>query len=89
MAVYNNPYFPQQYQTPQTPVYQPQTPVYQPQAPAYQPPSIDWAAVAKACETLAGAAANLPATEYATKADLEKLKREILEGVKANAKPNA
>jgi hypothetical protein len=43
--------------------------------------------VAKACQTLATAASNVPGGgEYVTKADLEKLKTEILEGVKAIAR---
>lgn len=78
MAVYNNPYL-NMYN---------QAPVYQ--QPAYQPPQpqpVDWDAVAKACQTLAAAASSVPGGgEYATKADLEKLKTEILEGVKAIAR---
>ena len=96
MAVYNNPYIPQSYTTPQ-PVYQPSyqqvqpayqqsQPAYQQSQPVYQQPQIDWEAVSRACQTLAGAAANVPSSEYATKADLEKLKKEILEGVKGVAK---
>ena len=89
MAVYNNPYIPQSYTTPQ-PVYQPSyqqaQPAYQQSQPVYQQPQIDWEAVSRACQTLAGAAANAQSSEYATKADLEKLKKEILEGVKGVAK---
>lgn len=72
---YNQPF----YQTPQQ------------QFPQQQPaPAIDWDAVARACQVLAGAAANVPGGgEYATKADLENLKKEILEGVKGYAKPSA
>jgi hypothetical protein len=76
MAVYNNPYL-NMYN---------QQPMYQ--QPAYQPPQpVDWDSVAKACQTLATAASNAPGGgEYVTKADLEKLKTEILEGVKAIAR---
>jgi hypothetical protein len=83
MAVYNNPYL-NMYN--QQPMYQ--QPAYQPPQPAYQPPQpVDWDSVAKACQTLATAASNVPGGgEYVTKADLEKLKTEILEGVKAIAR---
>jgi hypothetical protein len=83
MAVYNNPYL-NMYN--QQPMYQ--QPAYQPPQPAYQPPQpVDWDSVAKACQTLATAVSNVPGGgEYVTKADLEKLKTEILEGVKAIAR---
>lgn len=83
MAVYNNPYL-NMYN--QQPMYQ--QPAYQPPQPAYQPPQpVDWDSVAKACQTLATAASNVPGGgEYVTRADLEKLKTEILEGVKAIAR---
>lgn len=83
MAVYNNPYL-NMYN--QQPVYQ--QPAYQPPQPAYQPPQpVDWDSVSKACQTLAAAASNVPGGgEYVTRADLEKLKTEILEGVKAIAR---
>lgn len=90
MANYVNPYMQQNYQYGNSfysqPSYQaPQQPYQQPYQ--QQPQVIDWDAVAKACQTLAVAAANVPGGgEYATKADLENLKKEILEGVKANAK---
>jgi len=90
MAVYNNPYLNMYNQQPvyQQPAYQPPQPAYQPPQPAYQPPQpVDWDSVAKACQTLATAASNVPGGgEYVTKADLEKLKTEILEGVKAIAR---
>lgn len=81
MAVYNNPYMNnfQPYQQSQQ-SFAPQ------QSFVPQQPVIDWDAVTRACQTLMGAAANVPGGgEYATKADLEKLKQEILEGVKAHA----
>lgn len=83
MAAYNNPYM-----NPYSPLYQYQQPQQQYVPQPQTPPTIDWDAVAKACQTLAYAASSAPGGgEYATKADLEKLKKEILEGVKANAKP--
>lgn len=86
MAVYNNPYL----NSFQQPMYQQPQQSFMPQQPQQgfmpQQPVIDWDAVTRACQTLMSAAANAPGGgEYATKADLEKLKQEILEGVKANA----
>lgn len=82
--VYNNPFL--NNFTPQ-PMYQ--QPTYQQPQQSFMPQqTIDWDAVARACQTLAAAASSVPGGgEYVTRADLEKLKKEILEGVKADAKP--
>ena len=83
MAGYNPYLFNQQYQQP---VYQQPQQSFAPQQSFTPQQTIDWDAVARACQTLAAAASSLPGGgEYATKADLEKLKKEILEGVKGDA----